>query len=641
MQFKYPELLYALFLLVIPIIVHLFQLRKFQKEEFTNVKFLQRVILQTRKSSQLKKWLTLLSRLLLMACLIIAFAQPFFTANDNATKPQETVIYLDNSFSMQAKGQKGELLKRAIQELLETLPEDEVFTLLTNTDRLKNTTLRESRNEIQEITYDAQSISVNTALIRAKNEFSKTKDVVKNFVAISDFQINDDPFQQTPEEISVNFVQLSPVNKDNLSVDSVYVKDRGINSITLATKISSTGSLSGTLPVALYDGNTLLAKTSVQLEENSTSETVFNIQNPESINGNIRVEDTGLQYDNILYFSINKPDPIKVIAISDVDDSYLKKLYKSPEFELITSTTAQLDYNQLNNANCIILNEVLQLPNGLATILNKVTAANGTVIIVPAQEANINSYNSLFNQLGLSPFSELKNQEKQITNIVFAHPIYEGVFDKHIDNFQYPKVQSYFTTTATANKVLGYQDNSSFLEQTGNVYRFTAALNSQNSNFKNAPLIVPTFYNIAKQSLKGGTLYYTINNANSLDVNVALPQDDILKIESENGSFIPLQQNFNSKVQITTNELPQLANNYVVKNENQELLKLSYNYNRDESELTYQNISQLENITINNQVSSFFKQMQQDNSITDLWKWFVIFALLFLCIEILLLKFLK
>ncbi len=122
---------------------------------------------------------------------------------------------------------------------------------------------------------------------------------------------------------------------------------------------------------------------------------------------------------------------------------------------------------------------------------------------------------------------------------------------------------------------------------------------------------------------------------------MALPQDDILKIESENGSFIPLQQNFNSKVQITTNELPELANNYVVKNENQELLKVSYNYNRDESELTYQNISQLENITINNQVSSFFKQMQQDNSITDLWKWFVIFALLFLCIEILLLKFLK
>ncbi|MCH7524070.1 MAG: BatA domain-containing protein, partial [Bacteroidetes bacterium] len=43
MQFKYPELLYALLLLLIPIIVHLFQLRKFQKVAFTNVQFLKQV----------------------------------------------------------------------------------------------------------------------------------------------------------------------------------------------------------------------------------------------------------------------------------------------------------------------------------------------------------------------------------------------------------------------------------------------------------------------------------------------------------------------------------------------------------------------------------------------------------------------
>ena len=65
MQFKHPELLYALFFLLIPIIVHLFQFRKFQKEAFTNVSFLKEVTIQTRKSSQLKKRLTLLTRLLI------------------------------------------------------------------------------------------------------------------------------------------------------------------------------------------------------------------------------------------------------------------------------------------------------------------------------------------------------------------------------------------------------------------------------------------------------------------------------------------------------------------------------------------------------------------------------------------------
>ena len=79
MQFKHPELLYALFLLIVPILIHLFQLRRFQKVQFTNVKFLKAVKLQTRKSSQLKKWLTLLTRMLLLACSIIAFAQQHFS----------------------------------------------------------------------------------------------------------------------------------------------------------------------------------------------------------------------------------------------------------------------------------------------------------------------------------------------------------------------------------------------------------------------------------------------------------------------------------------------------------------------------------------------------------------------------------
>ena len=54
MQFKHPEILYALLLLLIPIIVHLFQLRRFQKVPFTNVAFLKEISVQTRKSSTIK-----------------------------------------------------------------------------------------------------------------------------------------------------------------------------------------------------------------------------------------------------------------------------------------------------------------------------------------------------------------------------------------------------------------------------------------------------------------------------------------------------------------------------------------------------------------------------------------------------------
>ena len=95
MLFKNPEILYFLFLLIIPVIIHLFQLQRFEKIAFTNVKLLKEIKQQTRKSSQLKKLLLLLTRLLLLASLIIAFAQPYLKKK-NTLQHKETYIYLDN-----------------------------------------------------------------------------------------------------------------------------------------------------------------------------------------------------------------------------------------------------------------------------------------------------------------------------------------------------------------------------------------------------------------------------------------------------------------------------------------------------------------------------------------------------------------
>ena len=142
MQFKHPELLYFLFVLVIPILVHLFQLRRFKKEYFTNVQFLKELSIQTRKSSKIKKWLLLITRLLLLAALITAFAQPFFKAKESKNSSNEMYIVLDNSYSMQAKGNKGELLKRAIQELLENTPDNQTFSLITNNETYWNTDIK-------------------------------------------------------------------------------------------------------------------------------------------------------------------------------------------------------------------------------------------------------------------------------------------------------------------------------------------------------------------------------------------------------------------------------------------------------------------------------------------------------------------
>ena len=174
MQFKHPEILYFLFLLVIPILVHLFQLRRFKKEYFTNVKLLRQLQQQTRKSSTIKKWLLLATRLLLLAFLILAFAQPFFTAKESKSKDNELIILLDNSFSMQAKGNRGELLKRSIQDILESFPENQTFSILTTNAAFWDVDRKTIQTELQKIDYSALPFELDYLLTQVATKKPNT-----------------------------------------------------------------------------------------------------------------------------------------------------------------------------------------------------------------------------------------------------------------------------------------------------------------------------------------------------------------------------------------------------------------------------------------------------------------------------------
>ena len=86
MLLKNPQMLWGLLLLAIPLLIHLLRLRRFRKTPFTNVRILQQLVVESNRSSQLKKWLLLLARLGLLAALVLAFAQPFTARKDALSK---------------------------------------------------------------------------------------------------------------------------------------------------------------------------------------------------------------------------------------------------------------------------------------------------------------------------------------------------------------------------------------------------------------------------------------------------------------------------------------------------------------------------------------------------------------------------
>lgn len=641
MQFKHPEILYALFLLVIPIIIHLFQLRRFQKVAFTNVQFLKNITLQTRKSSQLKKWLTLITRLLLLAFVIIAFAQPFIASTDSFNTKNETVIYLDNSYSMQAKGNNGTLLNSAIQDLIEHIDEKELITIFTNDITFTNTTIKAIKNDLIQLDYSPTQLDYEAIILKGKKAFSKDKSSVKNLLLVSDFQQKSKALAfENDSLVKLNIVQLKPTNTNNIAIDSVYISKTDVETIELTVQLKNQGNAIETLPVSLFDDENLLAKTSVSIT--NEAETTFTLPLNKVFNGKIVIDDASLQYDNVLYINSDTRDKIKVLAINEADDIFLKKIYTEDEFVLESYTSNAINYNSIEAQNLIVLNQLKSIPNALITALKSYSDNGGSILIIPSNDVELNSYNQLFANYQLPSFSTSNPFEKRVTNINFSHPLLANVFEKQVQNFQYPKVNTHYPLgNASATAILSFEDNAAFLNQNSKVYAFTAAIDDVNSNFKSSPLIVPVLYNIGKQSLKLPQLYYSIGTDYTIDISTQLSQDEVLKLHNKDESLVPLQQTFTNKVALMTNEYPDKAGIYEVKNDQDVLKRLSFNYQRNESQLAYHDISNLVDGNNTTSIASAMDTIKSTTNVNALWKWFAIFALAFLIIEMLILKFLK
>ncbi len=638
MQFKYPELLWAFFLLLIPIFIHLFQLRRFKKTPFTNVKLLKKVVSESRRSNVLKKWLLLCTRLLLLSALVLAFAQPFF-AEKAALKDQETVIYLDDSFSMQAKADGTTLLDNAVQELIRSIPQGNTFTLFTNEKVFKDVDIGDIQNDLLALTPAPGQLKIDEIRLKASTFFTADSASAKHLILISDFQkrIRANG-TEAPSTGQLHTVKLSPDSDNNVSLDSLYLIDKTSENLELAALVSSNG-LTENIPVSLYNGEKLIAKTSAVFNPDKKARVNFTLPKNELINGKLEISDTGLTYDNQFYFNIGEKEKIKVLAVGDSDTDFLKRIYGPNEFQFTSSPTNALNYGDLADQNLIVLNELEQIPTAMGPNLKSFTDNGGILVVIPAIDSDADSYNALLANYFATSLIQKVDAERSITHIAFSHPLFQNVFEKEVVNFQYPKVSGYYRLRTNAPVLLSYQDNDPFLVGADKAYIFTAAISSGNSNFKNAPLIVPTMYNMGINSLKTPRLYSLLGNTLALDVATTLPKDRILKVSKGEYEFIPRQQSFANKVGMVFNGDLVEDGIYQITDGTDTLKNISFNHSRGESELAYMDLAQLNATSREPSIASLFQTLEKDSSITELWKWFVILALLFLLVEILIQKF--
>ena len=648
MYFKYPGIFYFLIVLVIPIIIHLFNLKNFKRVAFTNVQFLKRVKLESRKSSKIKKLIILTLRLISFLALLFTFSQPYYS-DKKINENTHNFIYLDNSMSLNTNEENGNKLNIAVQEIIQFAPKKATYSLLTNDEFLSNISKEEMNIYLKNINFSTKKTYFGDKIRTLESKiFNKTKNSSK-IILISDFQQFSEKINYKFTNVNIPFYVIKPdlKKKNNISVDSVFIKtnDRKGNSISVVIK--NQGKEKKDIPIALYNDSNLLNKQSFSVKKDRTKTIEFPITNLEKIKGKIEItyNDVFL-FDNIFYFTLDTPKKTSVLTIGQ-KSTFLSRIFTKDDF-LLTSTSAdQINYNLIPSQQLIILNQLQNISDILNNSLQQFIKGGGHLLIIPNKNIKINSYNSFLKTFNKGFIRKNNSDTLKITDINFEHPIFNNVFSKKVTNFQYPFVSQFYNHNFSGPTILSFQNNSSFLKEINNsfskIYFFSSSLDKKSTNFFNSPLIVPILFNIAKQSLEIEKPYYILQEENMIEINKKINKNQLIKISNSKNSFIPQQKTSSNKISLYTNKEPIEKGFYTISLEKDTLKTIAFNISPKESLLSFQNLTNIQNknILAYDSIKELFTEINEKNKVQWLWRLFLTIAIVSLLLEILILKFFK
>jgi hypothetical protein len=648
MHFKYPAIFYFLFILIVPILIHLFNLKKFKKIEFTNVQFLKKISIETRKSSQVKKLLILATRLLCFTALIFTFSQPYL-GNKKIEDNRHYYIYLDNSESLNTNGNNGNLLKTATHDIIENSPENERYSLLTNDDLRINISKKELKKDLRNIQISNNITSFEDKINAIERELKNKSNDLYKILLISDFQyftkkINN-KFTNVTRPFSV--VKLTSNVKNNISVDSVYISTYNTYEKVVSVVIKNQGDEKNDIPIALYNSSKLINKRSFSILKNEEKILEFPIENFHQFKGKIQIDfNESFMFDNVFYFTINSSKKTSILTIGK-SLPYISKIFNSDEFDYSSSSLQNLNYNSISSQQLIILNQIQSITKVLESSILKFIENGGNLLVIPNKNIELNTYNSFFKKINSGEILNKYKDSLKITTINFEHPLFRDVFTKEVRNFEYPAVALNYTHNLKGNAILMFENKTPFLHEVANsfskIYLFSSPLDIQSSNVVNSPIIVPTLYNMAKQSLELTKPYYILQKENTIEISKKIEKNEILKISNQKKSFIPSQINFANKVVLSTINEPKTAGFFDITLNRDTLNYLAYNNSPNESLLTFYDLNTVKkenkNITIFSSIKEYFKEINEKNKVQSLWRLFLAIAIVSLLLEILILKF--
>jgi hypothetical protein len=671
MHFLYPAFLFALISLAIPVIIHLFNFRKYQKVYFSNVQFLKEIQEQQASSRNLKELLVLAVRLLALLFLVFAFARPYIPGKNaaNTGKQQVVSIFVDNSYSMQTLNKEGTLLdqaKRRAKEIASAYNINDRFQLLTQDFEGKHQRLL-SRDEFNDavdaVKVSPQSRSLQQIINRQQSLLNTQPGTIRSTYIISDFQKNmaDANAIKSDIGIHVNLVQLKASELPNVAVDSVWlltaVHRPGENEKLVVRLHNYAGEKAEKIPLKLLINKEQKALGSFTINPRSVQNDTLSFSGLQSgwQRAEIQLQDNPVTFDNQFYFTFNVKQQMPVLLIDGgASNPFLKAVFDAdPFFAAKRTDDGNVDYAALSNYPLIVLSDIKAISAGLAQQLKTYVAKGGNLVVFPSADADFANYKAFLQPMNVAYPEKLVNEATKVSAINLQNPVFKNIFESYPQNPDLPTVKKYYQLSSVGGESLmelpGKQSFwSAYNSGKGKVYVAAVTLNDDFSNLPRHALFVPVMFRIALLSGRDQALFYTLGQDESIEVPpVQSNEKQLLKLVKSNMTIIPDVKQQEGSTLLYASDLLQESGSYELKKQDSILSILAFNDNRKESDMSYLTADNLKQIfpqagdVLQPGQASIRGEVADLNFGLQLWKLCIILALIFLATEILLIRFYK
>jgi len=680
MAFLYPGFLWAFFILIIPIVIHLFNFKRYKTMYFSSLAFVKHVDEKTKATKSLKNILVLLSRLLAFAFLVLAFAQPYFTSKNDGevTKASFLSMYIDNSFSMQSRGAEGQLLSEArenARSIIKNASLDTRFIIVTNDfsgSEERIMTKVEAFEKIDNIEFSPITRSLNEVIQWQENNFSKKnlEDGIQiQNVLLSDFQEINLKFNSklNVEEILMYPIKLNAETDNNILIDSIWFsspihKVNTKNELNIRIQNNSPLNLTNTEVIIAIDSykKTIF----VDIPENQSIVTKIGYMD-KSIGfktGKVQVVDNQVFFDDTYYLSYKVKKNINVLILNDDDaiPNLSMVLDLDDYFQYTTIDIKAITKGDLDNVDLILLNGTNKISNGLTTYISDFISNGGSVALFPGKTPIPNEWNNLLSKLKLPLLGKKISTGTRIQSLNYADPFFRSVFKTENNKLNLPSVQSVFQAVSNNQSIysplISLQNGLPLLalsQTNGNAFMFYSSLHPDFGNFSKDALFPTLILRMSEISQRKLPEYLILEDDSRFPIYHKISIDNPVHIIGENLDLIPPSISISGVTYITLNSLEKnngfISGNYSLNTEIP-LGNISINYNRRESELNCGTnnliIDLLKKIgakeIVFNEVGSNHKLSTIDiDKPFSYWKICIIFTLIFVLTEMLLIRLLK